>query len=154
MNRKKLTVLALVAAAVVIAVVVVVVVMMVNRTEETNNKTNTTCDRPKNSLLPFCDSSLPMNRRVSDLVSRLTLKEKLGLLTNRAAGASENVELDIYNWSNEALHGLVFNYESVGTSFRPPTEYATVFPQIISLCTSFDRDLFFRMADAIGNEAR
>lgn len=154
MNRKKLAVLAFVLAVVVIAVVVVVAVVLVNRTKEEYDKKNITCDRPRNSLLPFCDSSLPIDMRIDDLVSRLTVQEKIGLLTNRAAGASENVELDIYNWSNEALHGLVFNYENVGTSFKPPTEHSTVFPQIISLCASFDRELFFRMANATGNEAR
>lgn len=150
MNRKKLAIIAFVVVAIVIAIVVAVVVV----TRKSSEEYSIICDRPRNSDLPFCDSSLPIDLRVQDLVSRLTLQEKIGLLVNEAAGASQNVELDHYNWWNEALHGVADNLAVIGTLFRPPTEYSTVFPQIISLSTSFDRDLFFQMADATGNEAR
>lgn len=150
MNRKKVVILVILVVAIVIAIVLAVVLTRSSTKEEIK----IICDRPKNSDLPFCDSSLPIDSRVRDLVSRLTLQEKIGLLVHQSAGASENVELDYYNWWNEALHGVAWNYEYVGTFFRPPTEYSTVFPQIISLSTSFDRDLFFRMANATGNEVR
>lgn len=151
MNRKKLAIIVGLVATIVIAVVVAVVVVV---TRKSTQEHKPICDRSKNNDLPFCDSSLTIDSRVRDLVSRFTLQEKIGLLVNKAAGASENVELDSYNWWNEALHGVAWNYEYVGTFFRPPTEYSTVFPQIISLSTSFDRDLFFRMANSTGNEAR
>lgn len=151
MNRKKLIIILVLVAAVVIAVVVTLAVVLTRKSSE---ETRIICDKPKNSDLPFCDSSLPFDSRVRDLVSRLTLQEKIGLLVNQAAGASQNVKLDPYNWWNEALHGVADNTAVIGTVFRPPTEYSTVFPQIISLSGSFDRDLFFRMANATGNEAR
>ncbi|KAJ6615735.1 Beta-xylosidase/alpha-L-arabinofuranosidase 2 [Pseudolycoriella hygida] len=151
MNRRKLVQLVLIAVLVVIAVVVtVVVVVVIPKSVEQK----VICEKPRNSELPFCDSSLPIDSRVHDLISRLTLQEKIGLLGHKSAGASHNVELGYYNWWNEALHGVAWNYEYVGTYFRPPTEYSTVFPQIISLATSFDRELFFLMANATGNEAR
>lgn len=151
MNRKKLVVLILLAVVLVVAVVVTLAVVLTRRSSE---ESRIICDKSQNSDLPFCDSTLTIVSRVQDLVSRLTLQEKIGLIAHQSAGASQNVELDYYNWWNEALHGVAWNYEYVGTFFRPPTEYSTVFPQIISLAASFDRDLFFRMANATGNEAR
>ncbi len=150
MNRKKLIVLVAIAAAIVIAVIVTVVVVL---TRKNSSENKAICERSKNSGLPFCDSSLPINTRVHDLISHLTLEEKIGLVVDQATGASENIILDLYYWWNEALHGVAWN-RNAGTFFRSPTEFSTVFPQIISLATSFDRNLFFRMANATGNEAR
>lgn len=150
MQRKKLAVIVFVVVVVVIAVTTTAVLL--TRTKET---TEVACDRKRNANLPFCNPSLSIDERVQDLVSRLTQEEKIGLLVNRAAGATKNVYLSEYNWWNEALHGVANDiYPNLGTYFRPPTEYSTVFPQIISLSTSFDRDLFFRIANATGNEAR
>lgn len=150
MNRKKLTIL----GVLVVVVVVVAIVLAVVLTRKSSKETAIICEKSKNRDLQFCDYTLPIDVRVQDLVGRLTLEEKIGLLVHQSAGASLNVELDYYNWWNEALHGVGLIEGYVGTSFRPPTEYSTVFPQIISLSTSFDRDLFFRMANATGNEAR
>lgn len=151
MNQKKVAVLILLVIVVVVAITVVVVVMV---TRDFSEEYRNVCDKLPNRDLPLCDPSLSFDSRVKDLVGRLTLHEKVGLLVHQSAGASQNVKLDYYNWWHEALHGVAWNYEYVGTFFRPPTEYSTVFPQIISLATSFDRDLFFRMANATGNEAR
>ncbi|XP_037028719.1 beta-D-xylosidase 3-like [Bradysia coprophila] len=158
MNRTKLLVLIAGIAAVIIAVVVVLSVLLTRQGSENGENINdyvNTCELPKNEQLPFCDSNLAINARVDDLVGRLTIKEKIDLLINRAVGASENVDLPYYNWWNEALHGVANDiYPNLGTHFRPPTEHSTVFPQIISLSSSFDRELFFRMANVTGNEAR
>lgn len=151
MNRKKLTILVVLLVAVVIAVVITLAVVL---TRKSNEESRIICDKSQNTDLPFCDSNLTIDSRIRDLVSRLTLQEKIGLLVNEAAGASQNVVLEEYNWWNEALHGVADNSAVIGTHFRPPTEYSTVFPQIISLATSFDRDLFFRIADATSDEAR
>jgi xylan 1,4-beta-xylosidase len=109
------------------------------------------CDKPRNAQLPFCDSSLSIEARVADLIGRLTLDEKIGAMHHTLNGALQNVDLEEYNWWNEALHGVAY---SPGTRFRPPTEYSTAFPQIISFASSFNKDLFFRVANATGNEAR
>lgn len=150
MNRKKLTVLVSLAVVVVLAIVVTVLVVLLNRRSSENKAI---CERSQNSALPFCNSNLPIDTRVQDLIKHLTLDEKIGLVVDQATGASKNVNLDLYYWWNEALHGVAWN-RNAGTFFRPPTEFSTVFPQIISLSTSFDRDLFYRMANATGNEAR
>ena len=90
---------------------------------------------------PFQDSILSVDRRVDDLVSRLTLDEKISLLLYNSP-AIERLGIPAYNWWNEALHG-------VGRAGR-----ATVFPQAIGLAATFDPDLVFRVAAAISDEAR
>lgn len=150
MHRKKLYVIVSIATAIVAAAIITTVAVVLTRRKSENKAI---CERSENSGLSFCDSTLPINSRVQDLISHLTLEEKIGLIVDQSTGASKNVKLDWYYWWNEALHGVAWNRNG-GTFFRPPTEYSTVFPQIISLSTSFDRNLFLRMANATGNEAR
>jgi beta-glucosidase len=91
--------------------------------------------------LPFRDPSLPVDARVADLVSRLTLEEKVGQMMN-ASPAVPRLGIPAYEWWNESLHG-------VARAGR-----ATVFPQAIGLAATFDPVLIERIADAISTEAR
>jgi beta-glucosidase len=91
--------------------------------------------------LPFRNADLPIERRVDDLVSRLTLEEKLFLLVERAEPV-ERLGIPRFPWWNEALHG-------VARAGR-----ATVFPQAIGLAATWDRDLMVRVATGIADEAR
>ena len=110
-----------------------------------------TCDKTRNANLPFCDSSLPIDTRVQDLISRLTVAEKIAQLVNNSTGASQGVQLDWYNWWNEALKGVAY---AQGTWLRPPTEFTTTFPQPINLASAFSRSLFSAVANVIGDESR
>ncbi|XP_021953023.1 beta-xylosidase/alpha-L-arabinofuranosidase 1 [Folsomia candida] len=114
------------------------------------------CDKPRNVQLPFCDPSLSIEVRIADLISRLTLEEKIGWMVHDAQGASQNVDLDDYYWWNEGLKGIGGGPQSpeYGARFRSPTEYATMFPQPINLASSFNKDLFLAVGNATGNEAR
>jgi len=89
----------------------------------------------------FLDSNAPLNVRVDDLVSRLTLAEKVGQLLHESQPV-ERVGVPAYNWWNEACHG-------VGRSGR-----ATVFPQVIGMGATWNRDLVRRAAGIISDEAR
>jgi beta-glucosidase len=89
---------------------------------------------------PFRDPSLSPERRAADLVSRLTLQEKV-LQMQSTAPAIERLGVPAYNWWNEALHGVVQGR-------------ATVFPQAIGLAASWDTELMQRVADIISTEAR
>lgn len=93
---------------------------------------------------------------MADLIGRLTVEEKIGWMVHDAKGASQNVDLDDYYWWNEGLKGIGGGPQSpeYGARFRPPTEYATVFPQPINLASSFNKDLFLAVGNATGNEAR
>jgi beta-glucosidase len=89
----------------------------------------------------FRNSSLPIDARVKDLVSRLTLEEKISLLGYRSKAVSR-LGIPAYNWWNEALHGVARAGE------------ATVFPQAIGMAATFNDDLLQQTASAISTEAR
>ncbi|HXD79462.1 MAG TPA: glycoside hydrolase family 3 C-terminal domain-containing protein [Puia sp.] len=91
--------------------------------------------------LPFRNPDLPVQQRVRDLVSRMTLEEKIGQMMN-AAPAIPRLGIPEYNWWNECLHGVA------------RAGLATVFPQAIGLGAAWDEDMQFRVADAISDEAR
>ncbi len=91
--------------------------------------------------MKYKDTSLPISERVEDLVSRMTLKEKLMVIIETS---KENERLGIpkYYHGNEALHGVV----------RPAK--STVFPQAIGFGSMFDPELLEVIADAISDESR
>ncbi|MFW6289590.1 MAG: glycoside hydrolase family 3 protein, partial [Mariniphaga sp.] len=89
----------------------------------------------------FLNYNLPIEERVKDIVSKMTLEEKIGQMLHNAP-AIERLEIPEYNWWNECLHGIARNGR------------ATVFPQAIALGATFDEDLLFRVATAISDEAR
>lgn len=91
--------------------------------------------------LPYQDISLPTETRVKDLISRLTLEEKVGQMKYNSPAVSR-LGIPEYNWWNEALHG-------VGRSGP-----ATVFPQAIGMAATFDDQLIFKVADVVSTEAR
>jgi beta-glucosidase len=90
---------------------------------------------------PYLDASLPLEQRVSDLVSRMTLEEKVSQMQDVAA-AVPRLGIPAYNWWNEGLHGVARSGN------------ATVFPQAIGLAATWDTDLIHRVADVISTEAR
>jgi beta-glucosidase len=91
--------------------------------------------------LPFQDSSLPFDARVNDLVSRMTLEEKISQMVHAAAGI-ERLDVPPYNWWNECLHGVA------------RAGVATVFPQAIGLAATWNTGLMCEVATAISDEAR
>jgi beta-glucosidase len=104
------------------------------------------CDFPLTSNgqvkpLPYKDPSLPIEKRVDDLVSRMTLAEKVSQMMN-AAPAIDRLEIPEYEWWNEGLHGVA------------RAGVATVFPQAIGLAATWDTNLMAQVADVISTEAR
>ncbi|PIA28478.1 hypothetical protein AQUCO_06900035v1, partial [Aquilegia coerulea] len=111
------------------------------------------CDT-SNSLtktFPFCKTSLPINQRVHDLISRLTLDEKISQLVNTAPSIPR-LGIPRYEWWSEALHGV--SYTGRGIRFNGTIHFATSFPQIILTAATFDAQLWYRIGRAIGIEAR
>ena len=90
---------------------------------------------------PYLDPAQPLNLRVDDLISRMTLEEKASQLVNQAR-AIPRLQVPAYDWWSEALHGVA----NAGT--------ATVFPEPIGLAATFDAPLVHDMAVVIGTEAR
>ncbi len=91
--------------------------------------------------LKFLDPNLPIDERVNNLISQMTLEEKISQLEHTAP-AIPRLQIPEYNWWNECLHGLA------------RTGYATVFPQSLTIASSFDANLIFDVANIISDEAR
>ena len=89
----------------------------------------------------FRDPDLPTAERVDDLVSRLTLEEKVSQIGMDSA-AIPRLGIPAYHWWNEGLHGVARN------------GVATVFPQAIGLAATWNPELLGRIADVISTEAR
>jgi len=90
---------------------------------------------------PFNNPHLSTEKRVADLVSRMTLEEKVGQMMNTAP-AIPRLGIPEYNWWNEGLHGVA------------RSGIATVFPQAIGLAASWDENMMLRVATTISDEAR
>lgn len=91
--------------------------------------------------IPFRDTNLSFEKRVDDLLARLTLEEKVSLMQD-ASKPIERLDIGTYNWWNEALHGVA------------RSGIATVFPQPIGMAASFDDEAVMRVFDAVSDEAR
>ncbi len=94
---------------------------------------------PQGAIYP--DPAQPIAARVADLISRMTLPEKVSQMLH-SAPAIERLGVPVYNWWNECLHG-------VGRA-----GIATVFPQAIGMAATWNVDLLHRVAVAISDEAR
>jgi beta-glucosidase len=90
---------------------------------------------------PYKDPSQPLERRVDDLIGRMTLEEKASQL-GHTADAIPRLGIPEYNWWNEGLHGVA------------RAGIATVFPQAIGLAATFDDALIHQDAEAISTEFR
>jgi beta-glucosidase len=90
---------------------------------------------------PYQDPSLGLEERINDLISRMTLTEKIGQMMNDNP-AVERLGVPPYNWWNEACHGI-------GRAGR-----ATVFPQVMGMSATWNRKLLRKVANAVSDEAR
>jgi beta-glucosidase len=90
---------------------------------------------------PYLNPLLPIDVRVDDLVSRMTLEEKASQLVNQARGIPR-LNVPEYDYWSEGLHGVA----NAGV--------ATVFPQAIALAATWDAPLLHEVATVIGTEAR
>ena len=90
----------------------------------------------------FWNADLPMEKRLDDLVSRLTLEEKVAQMINWAP-AIPRMGIPAYDWWNEALHGIA----------RSPYN-TTSYPQAIGLAATWDREAVHQMAVYVSDEGR
>ena len=89
----------------------------------------------------YKDTSRSFKERAEDLVSRMTLEEKVSQL-GYGAPAIPRLGIPAYNWWNECLHGVA------------RAGIATVFPQAIGMAASFNEKLMHDVAAAISDEGR
>lgn len=89
----------------------------------------------------YKNTNLSFTERARDLVSRMTLEEKVTQMLHSAPDIPR-LGIPSYNWWNEALHGVA----RAGT--------ATMFPQAIGMAATFDEELLYQVADVISTEGR
>ncbi|ANH81483.1 glycosyl hydrolase [Niabella ginsenosidivorans] len=92
--------------------------------------------------LPFWNDRLSFEERVNDLVSRLTLDEKVAQMLNHAP-AIDRLGIPAYDWWNEVLHGVA----------RTPYK-TTVYPQAIAMAATWDTASLYTMAGQSALEGR
>ena len=90
---------------------------------------------------PYKDPQLPIEQRVNDLISRMTVEEKASQLVH-VADPIPRLGVPAYNWWNEGLHGVA------------RAGVATVFPQAIGMAATFDEPLMHQIGDTISTEFR
>lgn len=90
---------------------------------------------------PFQNSSLPLEDRVRDLLMRLTIDEKISLLSQDQP-AVPRLGLHAFKTGTEVLHGVAWLGQ------------ATVFPQAIGLGSTWNPELMRRIGAAVGDEVR
>ncbi|MBC7888449.1 MAG: glycoside hydrolase family 3 C-terminal domain-containing protein [Ferruginibacter sp.] len=95
-----------------------------------------------NYTYPFQRPSLSNEKRVDNLVSLLTIEEKIGQMVNNAP-AIERLGIPAYNWWNETLHGVA----------RSPY-HVTAYPQAIAMAATWDIVSLNKMADYSASEGR
>ena len=91
---------------------------------------------------PFQNPSLSIEQRVNDLLSRLTLDEKVNQMLN-STPAIERLGIPAYDWWNECLHGVA----------RTPFK-TTSYPQAIGMAATFDVNSMKTMGDFTAEEGR
>ena len=100
------------------------------------------CQYSNAQQLPiYRDATKPLDARVNDLVSKLTLEEKVSLLGYQGK-AVPRLNIPAYNWWNEGLHGVARAGE------------ATIFPQAIAMAATFNDSLVKQVSIVISTEAR
>ncbi|WP_392962235.1 glycoside hydrolase family 3 C-terminal domain-containing protein [Streptomyces sp. LN245] len=90
---------------------------------------------------PFRDASLPFAKRIDDLLTRLTLEERVAFL-HQYAPPVERLGIPAFRTGQEALHGV---------AWMGP---ATVFPQAVGLGATWNAELVRRIGEAVSSEAR
>jgi beta-glucosidase len=97
--------------------------------------------RAASETAPYLDPAQPLDKRVEDLISRMTLEEKAMALFHNAP-ANERLRIPAWGGWNQCLHGVWS---------KQPT---TLFPVSIAIAATWNPELVHSVADAISDEAR
>ena len=100
------------------------------------------CSQKKSYDYPFQNPELTFEERAENIVSLLTIEEKVQQMVNNAP-AIDRLGIPAYNWWNETLHG-------VARSPYPVTSY----PQAIGMAATWDTGSLHTMADYCAEEGR
>ena len=99
------------------------------------------CNNPAHTSWDVCNTLLPLDSRSADIVSRLSLQDKIQLSIT-SSNPAPSISLEGYNWWQEATHGI--------NNAGPATN--TALP--ITTSCAFNRSLWRKTGNQIGREAR
>ncbi len=105
------------------------------------------CQSNGHSSWGICNTSLPIDERAADIVSRISLQDKIQAL-GTSTPALPSVGLPPYNWWSEATHGISH------VTFDSLTPYASNTALPCTTSNSFNRTLWFKTGNQIAREAR
>jgi len=115
------------------------------------------CGQPKTNLPVYLDTSKPLEQRVEDALSRMTLEEKVAMTHAQSKFSSAGVpRLGIPElWHTDGPHGirpevLWDEWNQAGWT----NDSCTAFPALVNLAATWDRDLSALYGKSIGEEAR
>ena len=108
------------------------------------------CANATRAAWTICDVTASLDARAADIVSRLSLADKVNLTVMGPFNVSSVDGLDAYSWWSEATHG-VDGVTGFGQNYFRP---ATNFPLPISTSCAFNRSLWTATGNQIGREAR
>eukprot|EP00039_Didymoeca_costata_P005612 m.83066 g.83066 ORF g.83066 m.83066 type:complete len:896 (-) comp12900_c0_seq1:42-2729(-) len=94
---------------------------------------------------PFCNTSLSINERVMDLISRIHDADKPSLMTARHSAPLPYLGVPAYDWGVNSIHG---DQVSCGTSC------ATNYPLPVAVAAGFNSSMVEELARMMGRELR
>ena len=96
-----------------------------------------------NNLL-FLDHNRPYEERVDDLISQMTLEEKISQMMSRTPADLTRFGIPGYEWSGQSAHCCESRHG--GT--------VTIFPHAIAQASTWNKELIYQVATAISDESR
>eukprot|EP00931_Biecheleriopsis_adriatica_P070744 TRINITY_DN44536_c0_g1_i1.p1 TRINITY_DN44536_c0_g1~~TRINITY_DN44536_c0_g1_i1.p1 ORF type:complete len:877 (-),score=200.93 TRINITY_DN44536_c0_g1_i1:62-2692(-) len=119
----------------------------VSGTVESRTLATRACHLPGHTEYGFCDTSLPLEARIEDLIGRLRPEEKAPLLTARESplGSVPRLGIPEYDWGTNCIHGV---------QSRCGSKCPTSFPNPNMQGASWNRSLWEAMARVTGIELR
>ena len=115
------------------------------------------CTQPKFDGPAYLNPNAPIEERVEDALSRMTLEEKVGMTTAQSKFSSRGVpRLGIPEvWHTDGPHGirpevLWDEWDQAGWT----NDSCTAFPALINLAATWDKEMSMLYGTSIGEEAR
>ena len=115
------------------------------------------CNQPKFNGPVYLNPNAPVEERVEDALSRMTMEEKVGMTTAQSKFSSRGVpRLGIPEvWHTDGPHGirpevLWDDWDQAGWT----NDSCTAFPALINLAATWDKEMSLLYGRSIGEEAR